>query len=262
MRGQPVVLVVDDQAPNRKLLADLLATKGYAVETAESGDEALARLQDIKPDLVLLDVVMPGLSGYDVCRAIRADPVTGTLPVVMVTALDPAQERVRGLDAGADDFLTKPINTPALARVKSLLRIKTFRHGTARQRSSPAQRRPGTACPGATRRAASLAQLKRFFPPHLAERIVAGDVDIPSRPTGARSPSSYSLDLPRLPTPRARGGRECCAAIAGDGATRPAYGGTLEQFSGGSILIIFNDPVIVEAASCCSNAGDADTSPS
>src|SRR5512147_3344768 len=77
--------------------------------------------------LVLLDVMMPGLNGYDVCRAIRADPSSGVLPVVMVTSLDPAQERVKGLEAGADDFLSKPINqAELLARVKSLLRIKSL----------------------------------------------------------------------------------------------------------------------------------------
>ena len=136
MREQPVVLVVDDQAPNRKLLADLLMSKGYSVETAESGEEALMKIKSVQPDLVLLDVVMPGLSGYDVCRAIRTDPATGVLPVVMVTALDPAQERVKGLEAGADDFLTKPINAPELlARVKSLLRIKAF-HDTVQTQAS------------------------------------------------------------------------------------------------------------------------------
>ena len=109
------------------MLVDLLETQGYATATAASGEEGLAKIASIKPDLVLLDVMMPGISGYDVCKQIRADPDNGILPVVMVTSLDPTQERINGLQAGADDFLTKPINRPELlARVKSLLRIKKF----------------------------------------------------------------------------------------------------------------------------------------
>jgi DNA-binding response OmpR family regulator len=119
------ILVVDDTPKNVKLLADLLTVKGYSVVTAASGREALARLESDEPDLVLLDVVMPEMSGYEVCRKIRENPDAGILPIIMVTALDPAEERIKGLEAGADDFLTKPINqAELLARVKSLLRIK------------------------------------------------------------------------------------------------------------------------------------------
>src|SRR6266568_8343060 len=100
MSGPAKVLVVDDTPHNVKLLADLLGVKGYAVATAATGEEALAKLGAEKPDLVLLDIMMPGLSGYEVCRQIRADPGTALPPVVLVTSLDPQQERVKGIEAG------------------------------------------------------------------------------------------------------------------------------------------------------------------
>jgi sigma-B regulation protein RsbU (phosphoserine phosphatase) len=121
------VLVVDDTPTNVRLLTDVLTVKGYEVSIATSGAEALASIEKAPPDLVLLDVMMPGMTGYEVCERLRADPKMAMLPVVMVTALDAREERVKGLDAGADDFLTKPVNQPELlARVRSLLRIKTL----------------------------------------------------------------------------------------------------------------------------------------
>src|SRR4029078_2330970 len=124
---QAKILVVDDIPQNVKLLVDLLTLKGYAVVSASSGEEALVKGASEKRDLVLLDVMMPGMSGYDVCRRLRADPATALLPVVLVTSLDPQTERVKGIEAGADDFLPKPINQAELfARVRSLLRIKSL----------------------------------------------------------------------------------------------------------------------------------------
>ena len=125
MKAPAKILVVDDTPKNVKLLADILTARGYNVVTAASGAEALSQVEAERPDLVLLDVVMPEMSGYEVCRKLRSNPATELLPVVMVTALDPGEERVKGIEAGADDFLTKPINqAELLARVKSLIRIK------------------------------------------------------------------------------------------------------------------------------------------
>ena len=119
------VLVVDDILPNVKLLEAKLSSEYYNVLTATNGEEALKRVENDRPDIVLLDVMMPGMDGFEVCRLIKANPAVAHIPVVMVTALTDAQDRVRGLEAGADDFLSKPVNDTALmARVRSLVRLK------------------------------------------------------------------------------------------------------------------------------------------
>ncbi|MGL4496578.1 MAG: response regulator, partial [Beijerinckiaceae bacterium] len=119
------VLVVDDLFPNLKLLETKLSAEYYDVLTATNGPDALAICKQGACDVVLLDVMMPGMDGFEVCRRLRADTETTHLPIVMVTALDQPSDRVKGLDAGADDFLTKPIDEVALfARVKSLARFK------------------------------------------------------------------------------------------------------------------------------------------
>ena len=111
------ILVVDDTPANIKLLGDLLRLKGYEVTTAVNGEQALESIAAQPPDLVLLDIMMPGINGYEVCRKIRDNPATALLPVVLATSLDPAQERVKGIEAGADDFLSKPAAVIALRSV-------------------------------------------------------------------------------------------------------------------------------------------------
>jgi two-component system, cell cycle response regulator len=119
------VLVVDDVLPNVKLLEARLSAEYFDVSTAHSGSEALAKATADPPDIVLLDVMMPGMDGFEVCRRLKADPRTRHVPVVMVTALSAAEDRVRGLECGADDFLTKPVRDLALyARIRSLVRLK------------------------------------------------------------------------------------------------------------------------------------------
>jgi two-component system cell cycle response regulator len=119
------VLVVDDILSNVKLLEAKLSAEYFDVNTAFNGLECLARMEETLPDIVLLDVMMPGMDGFEVCRRIKSNPKTAHVPVVMVTALDQPSDRVAGLDAGADDFLTKPVDDAALfARVRSLVRLK------------------------------------------------------------------------------------------------------------------------------------------
>jgi two-component system cell cycle response regulator len=119
------VLVVDDILSNVKLLEAKLTAEYFEVVSAYNGVDALARIEEHTPDIVLLDVMMPGMDGFEVCRRIKANPKTAHVPVVMVTALDQPSDRVAGLDAGADDFLTKPVDDAALfARVRSLVRLK------------------------------------------------------------------------------------------------------------------------------------------
>lgn len=119
------VLVVDDILPNVKLLEAKLLGEYYDVVTAQSGEEALRKVTETNPDIILLDVMMPGMDGFEVCRRLKDDPKTAHIPVVMVTALTDAQDRVKGLENGADDFLSKPVNDTALmSRVRSLVRLK------------------------------------------------------------------------------------------------------------------------------------------
>jgi cyclic di-GMP phosphodiesterase len=121
------VLVVDDEAANLRLLKTMLTREGFSVVTASDGDEALAMVASEQPDLVVMDVLMPKLSGYDVCERIKLNPATRLTPVVLITALHEREDRIRGINVGADDFLTKPVDPHELkARACSLVRLKHY----------------------------------------------------------------------------------------------------------------------------------------
>jgi len=123
----PKILVVDDKLETLLLLRELLSSRGYEIITATEAEEAKELVQSDRPDLVLLDVVMPGKSGYDLCRELKEDPLTRLIPIVMITGLSDREDRVRGIEAGAEDFLSKPLYPEELfARVKSLLKLKEF----------------------------------------------------------------------------------------------------------------------------------------
>ena len=122
---QARILVVDDEVRNVKLMEAILAPRGYTVVQAYNGEEALQQVQQQRPDLILLDVMMPGLDGFAVCRRLKDNADTCLIPVVIMTALGHTEDRIKGIDAGADDFLTKPVNRDELlARIRTSLRLK------------------------------------------------------------------------------------------------------------------------------------------
>jgi len=242
------ILVVDDTPLNVKLLADLLGAQGYDVLTASSGRQALALVEKEDLDLVLLDVVMPEMSGYEVCRKIRANAATGILPVVMVTALDPGEERIKGIEAGADDFLTKPINqAELLARVRSLLRVRDLYEQLADLNRTLEQRVREQV--GQLER---MGRLKRFFSPQLAELIVAGDAEDPLK-SHRREVTVVFLDLRGFTAFAETSEPEEVMGVLREyhaemGKLILNWEGTLERFTGDGMMIFFNDPVLVPNA--------------
>lgn len=175
MASGPRILVVDDVQPNIRLLEAVLSTQGYEVIPASSGAEALELVVERRPDLILLDVQMPGMNGYEVCRRLRADPATSFLPVVMVTSSE-GEDRVGAIEAGADDFVQKPFNqAELLARVRSLLRIKQYHDTVVTQAAELADlnRTLEARVADQVSELERLQGLRRFLSPQLAELLVS-----------------------------------------------------------------------------------------
>ena len=255
MRNPARVLIADDNPANVRILSMRLAADGYDVVTARDGEEALAVAGEAQPDLILLDVMMPKLDGITVCRRLKEAQAASFTPIILVTAMTEAKDIVAGLEAGADEYLTKPVDHAALsARVRSMLRIKAL-HDTVTAQADEIARWNATL----ERRVADqvgqieqMSRLKRFFSPPLADAILAGGAADPLRPH-RREISVVFLDLrgftafAEMSEPEEVS--EVLAAYHDEvGRIIQAHEGTLERFTGDGMMIFFNDPVPVPNA--------------
>ena len=248
------ILAVDDLPQNLRLLDAILSPRGYRVLTAASGEEALAVLPTSGADLVLLDILMPGIEGYEVCRRIRRTPGLEFLPVVMITASGD-QEKVRAIEAGADDFVSKPLNQgELLARVASLARVKRYQDTIERQSAELAQWNSELEA----RVDAQVAELqrvnrlRRFLSPQLVDLVIeSGDEGFLS--SHRREIVVVFCDL-RGFTPFAESSEpeEVMHVLAeyhrALGELIYRFEGTLERFTGDGLMVFFNDPIPVDDA--------------
>jgi adenylate cyclase len=252
MTAQAKILVVDDSADIVEVLADFLEAKGYTICTAGTGPEALAQIERERPDLVLLDVMLPEMTGYDVCKRIRENPATVFLPVVMLTGMDANVERINGIEAGADDFLSKPPSHPELlARVRSLIRIKQLHDTVQAQMGQLAQwnKNLEARVQEQVAQLERLERLKRFFSPHLAELIVTGGTEDPLK-THRREISVVFIDLRGFTSFAETNEPEEVMDVLWQyhselGPLILKHEGTLERFTGDGMMVFFNDPVLV-----------------
>jgi adenylate cyclase len=250
MRDSPLILVVDDNPDNREILEAGLASQGYATAIAADGEEALVASRELLPDLILLDVMMPRLDGLEVCRRLRADPALPFIPIILITARAALQDIVAGLDAGADEYLTKPVERMALvARVRSILRTKALHDTVLRQAEELAAWNRTLECRVAEQVAEieRVGRLRRFLPPQVADLVVAagGERLLQSR---RGEVTVIYCDL-RGFTAFAEGAEpEAVMDVLGQyhAALVPLvhrFEGTLERFLGDGFVVLFNAPV-------------------
>ena len=252
MRTPSRILIADDNPDNIDIFRTRLTAHRYEILTATDGEEALAVAREKQPDLILLDVMMPKMDGIEVCRHLKADPSLRFVPIIMVTAKTGTQDVVTALEAGADEYLTKPVDHGALvARVKSMLRLKAL-NDTVQAQSAKLVEWNATLEERVNEQLnqlESLSRLKRFFSPQLAEAILTGGASDPLA-THRREVVVVFLDLRNFttfaeisePEEVMRVLREYHAEM---GKLILKHEGTLERFTGDGMMIFFNDPVVV-----------------
>ena len=257
MRDPPLILVVDDVADNVDILRMRLESQGYAIDTAGDGSEALAKIRELRPDLVLLDVMMPKLDGIATVKEIKADPALPFIPVILVTARADARDVIAGLESGGDDYLTKPIDHAALsARVRAMLRIKAL-HDTVQEQARRLEDQAGQLAAWnrelEARVAAQLAalertgKLRRFLAPQLAELIVGQDDDSILE-SHRREIVVVFCDLRGFTGFAERAEPEEVMALLHDyhaalGPIVARFEGTLDHYGGDGVMVFFNDPL-------------------
>ena len=243
------ILAVDDQPANLRLLDAVLSPRGYRVIRATSGEQALKLLPSSDVDLVLLDIVMPGIDGYEVCRRIRSAPETAFLPVVMITASG-NQEKTRAIEAGADDFVSKPFDqSELLARVASLARIKRYHDTITQQAAELAQWNAKLETRVLTQlgELQRMKRLRRFLSPQVAELVInSGDDSILG--SHRREIVVVFCDLRGFTAFAESSEPEEVMGVLGEyhaalGELIFRYEGTLERFTGDGLMVFFNDPI-------------------
>jgi adenylate cyclase len=252
VRTPPRILVVDDMPANVHILELRLAAQGYEVLTATDGEAALATAREAQPDLILLDVLMPKVDGLEVCRRLRSDPSFPFTPIIMVTAKADPKDVVAGLEAGGDEYLTKPVDQTAL--VKSMLRIKALHDSVEALAAQLAEwnRTLEARVEAQVAQLDRLGRLRRFFSPQLAELIVDGGAGDPLQ-THRREVAVVFLDLRGFTAFAETAEPEEVMGVLREyhaemGALILAHEGTLERFAGDGMMVFFNDPVPVPDA--------------
>jgi class 3 adenylate cyclase len=227
-----------------------LAAHGYSVLTASDGEQALAIAREAHPDLILLDIMMPRIDGLSVCRELKADESLPFMPIILITAKTASEDMVRGLEAGADEYLTKPVNHPALlARVRSMLRVKLLHDQTLDQSRQLAEwnQKLEQRVAEQVGELERFARLKRYFSPHLAELIVArgGDEMLECQ---RREISVVFCDLRGFTAFSEAAEPEEVMEVLGEYYTAMGekvfrFEGTIERFVGDSVMALFNAPL-------------------
>ena len=249
MNPDPLILVVDDLPQNVRLLEAVLSPKGFRVAKASSGEEALDVLSQEHPDLVLLDILMPGMDGYEVCRRIRQDPGTAFLPVIMITASG-EEQKLRAIESGADDFVNKPFDqAELLARVRSLVRVKRYHDTIEHQAAELARwnRELEQRVQDQVEQLERVGRLRRFLPVQLADLIVSsGDESFLNG--HRRDITVVCCDLRGFTSFAETAEPEDVWDILGEyhealGGLIARFEGTLERFASDGLVIFFNDPI-------------------